>query len=253
MTWPTHVRKVVYTLNVGNYAPLITELTFPLLRYYARKIGADFHVITTRKFPAWPVAVEKLQIFTLARKAHAEWAIFFDADTLVHPETVDYTAHLPKDTVAHNGSDPAGLRWRPHPYFQRDGRWIGSCNWCAMASEWCLDFWHPPTDLDLGWVLEQIYPTVQELNSGQIDPAHLVDDYLMSRNVARYGLKFTTLIDLMPKIGLPDSNFLWHTYQLSYDEKLRRMQEVLWGSPDRPRPDGTKDLGWNLPPAILPR
>lgn len=246
-------RKVVVTLDIGPYAPEITALTFPLLRYYARKIGAGFHVIRERAYPDWPIAVEKFQVRDVAIKAGAEWAIFFDADALVHPETPDWTSHLPRDTVAHNGSDFAGIRWRPHEVFLRDGRNIGCCNWCAVASDWCLqDFWNPPVGLDPAEVLEQIYPTVTELNTDLIDAAHLIDDYLMSRNVARFGLKFTTLLDLQKQIGLDGGNFLWHQYVITREEKLRQMREVLWGSPER-TVNGEKDKGWNLPASILPR
>lgn len=49
--------KVLFTLNIDNYAPAITELTYPLLYSYADKIHADFHVIRQRRFPDWPCGV----------------------------------------------------------------------------------------------------------------------------------------------------------------------------------------------------
>ena len=36
------MRKTLYVLNVEGYAPQITALTYPLLRYYADRIGAEF-------------------------------------------------------------------------------------------------------------------------------------------------------------------------------------------------------------------
>lgn len=228
-------RKVLYTLSVDGYAPGITALTFPLMRHYARKIGAEFHVIGERRYPAWPVACEKFQVYDLAREAGAEWAMFLDADTLVHPETIDFTQHIPKDTVAHNGADFAPVRWRPHEYLLRDGRNIGSCNWCAIASEWCLDFWNPAGLAGSpDKVAECIYPVLEELNTGLVAPEHLIDDYLMSLNVARYGLKFTTLIDLEKRLGMSGTYFFWHQYLIPAREKVRQMREViaLWGVPD---------------------
>ncbi len=57
------IRKTVFTLNIGNYAPEITALTYPLLHYYAERIGAEFRIIKARMFPGWPVQYEKLQIY----------------------------------------------------------------------------------------------------------------------------------------------------------------------------------------------
>ncbi len=34
------MKKTVFLLNIGNYAPQITGLTYPLIRRWARKIGA---------------------------------------------------------------------------------------------------------------------------------------------------------------------------------------------------------------------
>lgn len=68
-------KKTVFTLNVDGYAPEITALTYPLIEAYAEKIGADFHIISERKFPEWPVTYEKLQIFELAREMGNDWNI----------------------------------------------------------------------------------------------------------------------------------------------------------------------------------
>ena len=46
-------RKVVYLLNIGNYAPEVTSMTYPLIERWAKKIDADIFTITDRKFPEW--------------------------------------------------------------------------------------------------------------------------------------------------------------------------------------------------------
>jgi len=135
------MKKTIYTLNVGGYSSEITALTYPLLEYYARKIEAEFYVIDTAGFPGWPITYEKLQIFELSKKREDDWIIYIDSDAVVHPETIDWTYFLPRDTVAHYGSDHAAVRWRYDEYFARDGRHISSCNWNAVASSWCRDLW----------------------------------------------------------------------------------------------------------------
>src|ERR1700723_715863 len=129
------IRKTLYTLNIDNYAPEICALTYPLMKNYARKIGAEFCIIDTRLFPEWPAVYEKLQIHQMARgegfmdptgawvtKDPPDWNIFVDSDALISPEFFDVTEQLSKDTVLHNGRDMGGIRWKYDEYFRRDGR-----------------------------------------------------------------------------------------------------------------------------------
>lgn len=218
------MKKVIWTLNLDNYAPEITELTYPLLKRYACKIGAEFRVINERKFPETPVTYEKLQIHELGKDF--DWNIYVDSDALVHPDTFDVTEYLHKDTVLHNGSDPAGIRWRYDNFFRRDGRHIGSCNWFTIGSNWCLDLWKPLDDITVKEAIGNIFPTQGELNSGVIDSNHLIDDYVLSRNIAKYGLKFDTLINIQQR-RQDKGEYLWHIYTVPLDEKLKQMKEVL--------------------------
>ncbi len=217
-------RKFVYTLNVDNYAPRIRTLTYPTIRGWADKIGAEFREIKDRRYPDFPVTYEKLQIFDLAQQDGAEWAMYVDADTLVSPEFFDITDHLTKDTVCHNAVDMAGTRWRYDSFFRRDGRHIGSGNWFAVVSDWCLDLWHPLTDITLEEALNNINVTTAEKNFG-IRREHLIDDYVVSRNIARFGLKIKTVQGILPKIGVRD--VLWHNYMATEEDKLRKQWEKL--------------------------
>lgn len=224
------MKKAIFTLNVDNYAPEITALTYPLLKNYAHKIGADFQIISERKFPGWPCVYEKLQIYELAQEQGIQEIMYIDSDTLVHPDMFDPMNHLPGDTVCHNGNDMAGNRWRYDRFFRRDGRHIGSCNWLTCAWDWCIDLWKPLDDLTLEQALENIFPVVSERNAEQFDKSHLIDDYTLSRNIAKFGLKFTTLMRMQTQLG-DKGNYFWHAYTLPRQEKVRQMKEVLrnWG------------------------
>jgi hypothetical protein len=274
--WQKHIQKTVYTLNVspdekGTYNPEICELTYPLIQAYADKIGARFEVITERKFPEFPAVYEKLQIFEKGKGGYAvdndgehvivppnDWNIFIDSDALVSPEFFDITQHLSKDTVCHNGKDMATVRWKYDQYFMRDGRHFGSCNWFTVGSDWCLDLWHPLEDLTLEQALKNIYITIAEHNSGQFKDNHLIDDYTLSRNIARYGLKTTTVTDICERIGWRGQDgkgfnpFLYHLYAISREEKVQRLLAVL-SAPQNTiiknpaNPDATPwGLGWGL-------
>jgi hypothetical protein len=233
--------KRIYTLSISDspegYAPELRKLTYPLLKNYAHKIGAEFFEINKRKFtaenPDLPPVYEKFQIYEIAKEYPADWHIFIDADALIHPEFPDVTAIIPKDTVMFHSKDFVPIRFRPDKYFLRDGRMIGEGNWFAVASDWCTDLWHPldKDDITPEEAVENIFPTVLEAST-VIKRNHLIDDWLVSRNIARYGLKHQLMSDfLMSKFGFNTSLFLHHEYTQTIEEKEIRMKARLqqWG------------------------
>jgi hypothetical protein len=218
------VKKTIYTLNIGNFAPKISAMTLPLMQRYAKKIGADFHMITERKFPDYPVVYEKFQVYDLAQQHGNDWNFYWDLDALIHPDFYDPTLLVGKDVTISNGTDFTPQRFKPDKYFLRDGRYTGKGNWCAIFSDWCLDYYHPLDDLTFDEAVANITPTVQELGT-VITPAHLIDDYVVSRNIARYGLKHVLIPQLAAQRGLP--HLLWHHYLMPPDRKVVLMQKEL--------------------------
>jgi hypothetical protein len=235
--------KAVFLLNINDYAPKLREITYPLFRFYAHKIGAEIVEITKRRYPDWPIPYEKMQIYDLAREGGFEWNIYFDSDIIVSPETPDWTIYIPKDTVAQNGHDISSVRHRYDQYFLRDNRNIGTCGWCTIASEWCLDLWHPCEDLTPAEVIDRCTLTIEEMNSNVMDIGHLADDYVMSRNVARYGLKYVRITDICDKLFGPGAALMWHQYTIPAEQKVQEALEVLdrWMIP-RNFPDVNKVL-----------
>lgn len=229
--WASVIAKTKETYHVLDlrYAPLITDITYPLIKHYADKIRADWYIIKERKFPGWPIVYEKLQIYELAQEMQNDWNIYIDSDTLIHPDLFDLTNHIPKDTVAHNGRDMAGNRWYYDRFFKRDGRHIGSCDWFAIGSDWCIEFWKPLDDLTLAEAEAMISPTVNELNT-LIKPGHLIDDFTLSRNIAKYGLKYTTFGDIVKGLNQGEG-YLWHQYTIPITQKVELMKGMLkaWG------------------------
>lgn len=243
-------RRAIYTVNIGGdpitvkktpsgntiveggYAPEISALTFPYLIMWAKKIGASLEIINQRVFEnPWPVTTEKFQSGMLARANKNEWTYCVDGDTLVHPDCFDFTRHVSKDTVLHNGKDLATIRWEEDEYFLRDGRHIGSCTWNTAASDWCLDIWQP-LELTYDEAVSRIHITLGERNCG-INPAeHLIDDYTHSRNIAKYGLKFTTYTEICQKNGMSGNPYLFHLYTHPNETKFARMCATLvaWGA-----------------------
>ena len=224
-------KKALFTLNLNPEAyKEITDLTYPLLKHYAKKIGAEFVEIKERKFPDWPSNYEKMQIYELGQEMKNDWNIFFDCDALIHPDTPDFTEHLGKDTVSHNGTDMAGFRFKYDRFYRRDGRNIGSASWLCIASDWCIELFEPVKDLTPADVGQMIFPTASELKHG-VEPIRLVEDFIMGRNIAKYGLKIITLKELMKSLGVPEAALFFHIYATPKEEKVVKMVEVLkvWG------------------------
>jgi hypothetical protein len=187
--WQKKIKKTIFTLNIGNYAPEIRELSYPLLKKFAHKIDADFYEITERKYPDFPPVYEKFQLYDLAQQMENDWNWYIDADTLVHPDMPDLTTLFNKDTVYHHGIDHAAVRYREDRFFLRYGRHISPGNWFTVASDWCIEVWKPLDDMTLEEAVQFIQPTIGEIKSDVIQPSHLIDDWLCARNVAKYGLK----------------------------------------------------------------
>jgi hypothetical protein len=138
----------------------------------------------------------------------------------------DVTEICPFDTVMHNATDYASCRFVYDDYFRRDGRHIGSGNWFTVASRWCLDLWHPLEDLTFEQAVARIKPTFAE-GRAHIRPDHLIDDFILSRNIARYGLKAISFRDVVARLGQLDTAYLWHQYLMTTEEKLAGMETVL--------------------------
>jgi hypothetical protein len=226
---------MIYTLNVSDkpdgYAPELRAITYPFIKNYADKIGAEFFEITERKWPEMPPVYEKFQIYELSKTNGADWNIFIDADTLIHPECPDFTPMLNKDTVCFHAKDFTPIRFRADKYFLRDGRFIGEGNWFAIASDWCTDLWHPlDAEDNAKEIVETIYPTVRELGT-VIKKDHLIDDWLVSRNISRYGLKHKIIIDMLAEKNIISANYLYHEYTIEIEVKEIRMRQKLnqWG------------------------
>jgi hypothetical protein len=75
-----------------------------------------------------------------------------------------------------------------------------------------------------------------------ITASHLIDDYLTSRNIAKYGLKFTTLMEVSKRLGM--QGYFWHQYTVDREKKVAWMKAIL----DKGYVDdnGQKIQGWEI-------
>jgi hypothetical protein len=219
------MKKVVWTLNINNYEPEITRLTYPLLERYAKKIGAEFKIITERKFPEYSVTYEKLQIYELGKEN--DWNIFIDSDTFVNPDFFDLTAIIPKNYVLFTDKDFSPVRFKPDQYFIEDGRFIGACNWFSISSNETHNLWKPVDDLSVEEINNNIFPTVRERKMIHLESEHLQDDYILSRNISKYKLNHITYRELINSGRIwGNMELLFHNYELSPRDKYNRIEEL---------------------------
>jgi hypothetical protein len=167
------------------------------------------------------VTYEKFQLYTLGKDY--DWTIFIDADALVHPDTPDWTEAVTKDTVIFHGLDMSLNRFRASDYVRRSHILNGACTWFTCFSDWCRDLWHPMQETTFEACMEAITPVHHEALSGCCTREHLIDDYLVTQNLARYGLKTATVIDLCRQFGQA-ANYFFHLYAISAEEKVKAMR-----------------------------
>lgn len=226
--WQKELKKTIFTLNIDDYGSDITRLTYPYMKMYADKIGAEFVEINKRKFPDYPVIYEKFQIYEMTEDI--DWGLFFDCDVLINPKLFDITEIVPMDTVSSLGVNPLEGHYDLDEYFLRDGRRmsIGSC--MTFASNLCREMWKPIDDLTLSEILSRFHPWHNEELIGYT-PEYLIDDYLISRNVAKYHLKYKSLREFMRENGVNDFDCIYHQFGLPKERKIKDIKEQLkaWG------------------------
>ena len=183
--------KNLFTLYVKDYFPEMAKITLPNIERYAKKIGANFHLITERKFPEWPVTYEKLQIHELGKDA--DWNIHVDADMLIHPDFWDVTKASDPRCVSFLHAYDAKEWFKPDEYFLRDGRERGVTSNFVVVHRMCHDFWTP-------------FDVPFEVAKHGTKRLHGIDDYCFSRNLAKYGLKDCGI--------LPNPRYHWQIVHL---------------------------------------
>jgi hypothetical protein len=170
----------VHTIDIDNYFPELKALTLPTIERFCEKIKADLKIIRERKFPGWPILTEKLQVHNQGE--YYRYNILLDLDVLVHPDCYNpFEKNIPPTYCAFKDNYNASKQLRSDIYFQRDGRDIGISGCAVFSTFHTHDLWkfqaslRTNKDLVLGSILQE---------------RKIVDEYIISRNLAKYGLKY---------------------------------------------------------------
>lgn len=73
----------------------------------------------------------------------------------------------------------------------------------------------------------RIHPVAFETDK-KMSPLHLIDDFTLTRNIAKFGLKHTTFFDIVRSIGQGlNGQYFFHLYNIPETEKLEKLKEKL--------------------------
>ena len=170
--------KALFIVRVNDYFPELCEITIPRIREYAKRIGAEFIEITERKYSDFPPTYEKMQVYDLGKDY--DWCILSDVDNMIHPNCIDFTTWLDSAYVGYFSGFEADTMFEVDKYFKRDRRNLGIASGFVVTSSLTHDLWTP---LEFSWE-EARKRTKREF---------IIDEYCLSRNMAKFGLKFTGL------------------------------------------------------------
>lgn len=173
------MKKKLFTVIVDNYFPELLTYTVPNIERFAHKIGAELSIISERKYPEFPPTFEKLQIHELGRDS--DYNILVDADTMFHREMFDPTSVVMPNSFGCYMQFDASLLFEPDEFFYRDGRALGVASNFMVVPRACHDIWTP-------------FEFTAEEAKTKTKRWFIIDEYCISRNVARYGLKCTGLL-----------------------------------------------------------
>jgi hypothetical protein len=170
-------RKCIHTVAIDGWFPELCEITIPLIKAWASRIGADFNLISAANFDGFPPNYEKFQIWRAGKEY--EWNIYLDADMIVDPDrTRDPTTQEPGFFYYESSILDPALSYRRHPYFLRDGRNFGVSD-CFLATSSCVhDLWLP-LEMTPG-------EAKQHIRGGD---ERMISELAINLNVARFGLK----------------------------------------------------------------
>lgn len=164
--------KNLFVLRIGDFRPDLCEFTIPTIKHWCAKNGWVYNEITKRRYNDLPITAEKLQVHNLGKDS--EWNILCDADLMLRPDFVDPVSFTAPNVVASSYHFRASDKFKTNIYFERDERDLGLSGGFVLTSKFTHDLWTPPA--------------LWTLALSATKNKHLIDEYVISTNLAKYGL-----------------------------------------------------------------
>lgn len=196
------MKKILVTLDI-NYPKEITNLTFPYMKKYAENIGAEFLVLTERKYPNLPITLEKFQLYDIG----ADYIIFLDADTLINPNAFDFST-LKSDIIVI-------AEWLDGAYFSQtsppgENKIRVHSAFLAFSKE--SKYLVEPHENPLQYIENILNP----------NPEWQLDEYIMSLNLLKHGGNILTT-----KEHFPNAIAHYGGITVTFEEKIVMLKENI--------------------------
>lgn len=174
------MKKCIHVVYISDFFPELWKLTYPTIKAYAERIGADLNIITDRMFDLH-INYEKMQVWYAGKDYDANFLV--DADVLIHQHFPDFTTIVPQHHVGFNDNYNASRKFNIEDsiYFQRDGRDVGIASNAVVTYKSTHDLWTP------NFSNKFVQQRICKVREGDID------EYNLSLNLAKYGLKYCGL------------------------------------------------------------
>jgi hypothetical protein len=169
----------IFVVRVDDYLPELCAITLPRIEAYANRIGAKFTLISTRKYPEFPPTYEKLQVYELGK--NNDYNILLDADIVLADDFEDITKNVPLNGVGFWHEYRASGLFAPDQYFFRDNRNVGVATNMLVVPRACHDIF-TPLEIDA------------EEAKKRTNRWFIIDEYCISRNLAKFGIKYTSCL-----------------------------------------------------------
>jgi len=193
------MKTCVHIVNIDNFFPELFNLTIKTVERFCEKYKFELNIIKDRKYSDLTILSEKLQVYDYG--LNYDWNLLLDADILVHPNTYNPFTYFNPIEVGNKDEYKANAQLRLDKYFIRDNRNIGLSSCVLATSRLTHDLWKFPNDL-----------TKNEIYSNILQERKCVDEYIISRNLAKYGLKHRELFPIK------DYNLLYHLGNYNEDK-----------------------------------
>lgn len=200
----------IHLLNIGNFFPELTELTYPTIESFAKRIKAKINIITKMKISSDNILAEKLQVYEDGKEY--DYNIFLDLDLLIHPQCYNPFKNIPPFHVAFKDAHYANEIFKQDEVFKNDPRNVGVSTCCVFSTRETHQLWKPISELNL-----------EQITNNIIQDRKNIDEYTLSRNLAKYSIKYTApypieQYNLMLHLGfyqedrnkILDNAKLWH-------------------------------------------
>jgi hypothetical protein len=172
------MKKILHVVNINDFFPELFAYTFPTMKKYAERYDWEINLITKRKFPEWHINYEKMQVWEDGKDA--DMNLLVDADVLIHPKFPCVSGIVPEYYIGFNDNYHASRKFILNDYFRRDGRDVGIASNFVVSYKSTHDVWEPLKDI-----------TPEEGRKITFVREGDIDEYCLSHNMAKYGLKYS--------------------------------------------------------------